>query len=106
MKQGHDIALNAISYFETRRGLKPEATRKKQLFEVMLQEAAVLELDRLTLDIAADLYQNLRRRGTLLEDADILIAGIAIANDAVLVTRNLRHFERIAGLRLETWEQA
>ena len=105
MKQGHDIALNAISYFETRRGLKPEATRKKQLFEAMLQEAAVLELDRLTLDIAADLYQNLRRRGTLLEDADILIAGIAIANDAVLVTRNLRHFERIAGLRLETWEQ-
>ena len=106
VKQGHDVTLNAVSYFETRRGLKPEAIRKKQLFEALLQEAAVLELDRLPLDIAADIYQDLRRQGTLLEDADILIAGIALANDAVLVTRNLKHFDRIESLRLESWEQA
>ncbi|CAN5873895.1 hypothetical protein BH24DEI2_BH24DEI2_16700 [soil metagenome] len=42
--------------------------------------------------------------GTLLEDADILIAGIAVANAAVLVTHNTRHLERIEGLRLENWE--
>lgn len=101
---GHEVSLNAIRYFETRRGLKPEALRKRRLFEALLQEVRVLELDRNALDIAADLYADLRRKGTPLEDADILVAGIALAQGAVLVTRNLRHFERIDGLRLESWE--
>jgi tRNA(fMet)-specific endonuclease VapC len=39
-----------------------------------------------------------------LEDADVLLAGIAVANDAVLVTRNLKHFSRTEGLKLESWE--
>ncbi len=98
------MTLNALSYFETRRGLKLEATRKKMLFEALLQQAAVLDLDRLALDISADIYGDLRRKGTPLEDADILIAGIALANDAVLVTRNTKHFERVEELRLENWE--
>ena len=48
------------------------------------------------------MYQTLRADGMLLEDADIFMAAIAITNDATLVTRNLRHFERIEGLRLES----
>ncbi len=106
VKQGHDVTLNALSYFETQRGLRSEATRKKLLFEALLQEAVVLELGRIALDVSAPIYQDLRRQRTLLEDADILIAGIAIANNAVLVTRNLKHFERIDSLRLESWEPA
>ena len=47
---------------------------------------------------------DLRRKGTPLEDADILVAGIAPLHDAVLVTRNLKHFRRVEGLRLESWE--
>ena len=75
-----------------------------RLFEALLQEARVLDLDRLALDVSATVYQYLRSKGTPLEDADILIAGIAIANDAVLVTRNTKHFARVEGLRLEDWE--
>ena len=101
---GHEVSLNVISYFETRRGLKSEAVRKKRLFETLLQEVRVLDLDRNALDISADIYADLRRKGTPLEDADILVAGIALAHDAVLVTRNLKHFRRVGGLRLESWE--
>jgi predicted nucleic acid-binding protein len=32
-----------------------------------------------------------------------LIAAITRASDATLVTRNLRHFRRIPGLRVENW---
>jgi len=35
--------------------------------------------------------------------ADLLIASITLANDALLVTRNLRHFRQVPNLRLENW---
>ena len=45
----------------------------------------------------------LRNSGEIIEDFDILIASIAMANDCVLVTNNARHFERIEGLQSENW---
>ena len=101
----HEVKLNALSYFEVRRGLVlPRFARKFAAFQRLFQIHDVLPLGTKALDISAHIYQDLRRKGTLLEDADILIAGMTLAHDATLVTRNLKHFERIEGLRLETWE--
>ena len=99
------VTLNAVSYFETKRGLvAPMFSRKLKIFGRFVGRFEMLPLDLVALDISADIYADLRRKGTPLEDADILVAGIALAHDAVLVTRNLKHFERIEGLRLESWE--
>ena len=35
--------------------------------------------------------------------ADLLIASIALANKAILVSRNLRHFKQIPGLTVVNW---
>lgn len=35
--------------------------------------------------------------------ADLLIASIALAHRATLVTRNLRHFRQIPGLNTDNW---
>jgi tRNA(fMet)-specific endonuclease VapC len=34
---------------------------------------------------------------------DLRIAAVAIANDATLLSRNLRKFERVVGLKVENW---
>ena len=103
--EGHEVTLNALSYFEVRRGLVlPRFARKFRVFENLVQISDLLPLDVAALDVSAIIYQDLRSKGTLIEDADILIAGTALANDAVLVTRNTRHLERVEGLRLEDWE--
>jgi tRNA(fMet)-specific endonuclease VapC len=39
----------------------------------------------------------------LLKAQELLISSIALAHRATLVTRNLRHFQQIPGLRLENW---
>ena len=102
---GHDVTLNAVSYFELKRGLiLPRFARKLAEFEVFAGGYELLPLDMPALNQAVNIYQTLRAAGRLLEDADILIAAIAVAHDAVLVTRNLKHFERIESLYLESWE--
>jgi tRNA(fMet)-specific endonuclease VapC len=48
----------------------------------------------------ARMRARLRQQGELIPDLDLLIAATAIEHDLILLTRNRRHFERIAGLRL------
>jgi tRNA(fMet)-specific endonuclease VapC len=50
--------------------------------------------------IRADLY----RAGQLIGPNDLLIAAMALANDFVMVTHNVREFGRVAGLRWVDWE--
>ncbi len=45
----------------------------------------------------------LKRAGTPIGGNDMMIAGIALAHDLILVTRNQDEFLRIAGLRVESW---
>ncbi len=49
------------------------------------------------------LKKTLERRGERLADADLMIAATALEHNLVVVTGNLRHFERITGLKTETW---
>jgi tRNA(fMet)-specific endonuclease VapC len=55
--------------------------------------------------VSANIYATLRRDGTPVDDIDLLIAGVAIANDLILVTHNQRHFNRIEGLEWQDWSQ-
>jgi tRNA(fMet)-specific endonuclease VapC len=69
-------------------------------------ESALARLPIMPLELTAAAEFDRLRQVTALRKigrADLLIAGIALANQATLVTRNLRHFERISGLRLANW---
>ena len=46
---------------------------------------------------------DLEKQGTPIGNMDLLIAAHALAEDAVLVTNNIREFQRVAGLKLENW---
>jgi tRNA(fMet)-specific endonuclease VapC len=37
--------------------------------------------------------------------ADLLIACIALAHDATVVTRNIRHFRQVPGLKIVDWSR-
>lgn len=65
----------------------------------------VLPLTTDSTTISGSIYASLRKQGTPVDDIDILIAGIAIANDLVLVTNNRRDFEKIEVLEIGDWSQ-
>jgi len=66
----------------------------------------ILDLDVSIADKASDIYDELRKTGNLVEDADILIAATAIRHEMIVVTDNTQHFKRIRGLKLENWLNA
>lgn len=46
---------------------------------------------------------NLKSKGKIIEDFDILIASIAIINHCILITNNIEHFNRIDNLQMQNW---
>ena len=96
-----DINLSIITYYEIISGLKHRgAHRKLNVFLEFVDSNTVLPLTEKAAEIAAEKYAVLRNKGQPLEDIDLLIAGIALANDLVLVTHTTKHFKRIKGLDL------
>ncbi len=59
-------------------------------------------------DRAAKIYGDLRTRlslkGTIIGPNDLMIAAIAIANKSILVTHNIKEFQRVDGLEIIDWE--
>jgi tRNA(fMet)-specific endonuclease VapC len=64
-----------------------------QIIIVPLDETAAVQFDRLRA------VKGLRKIGR----ADLLIASIALAHRATLVTRNVRHFRKVPGLTVTNW---
>jgi tRNA(fMet)-specific endonuclease VapC len=45
----------------------------------------------------------LKKQGMVIDDLDLQIAAIALANNLTLVTNNIKHFDKIPNLKLDDW---
>ena len=54
-------------------------------------------------EIYAKEKARLKKEGELIGEFDMLIGSTAAAMDCVLVTRNIKHFNRLKGLTIENW---
>ena len=98
--------ISIITYYEIMSGLKHrDAHKKTALFLEFVSRNKVLPLTEQSVTISAEIYAELRKEGKPLDDIDLLIAGIAVANKQVLVTHNKGHFERIRRLEVEDWSK-
>lgn len=65
-----------------------------------------LPFDDRAADVAARVRAHLAKQGTPIGPYDLQIAAIALVNDCILVTNNVREFSRVPGLQIEDWEKA
>jgi tRNA(fMet)-specific endonuclease VapC len=63
----------------------------------------VIPFDQRAAELAAQIRVSLETRGAMIGPIDIQIAGIALANQARLVTRNTAEFGRVNGLLVVDW---
>ena len=100
----HQLSFSIITKYEILRGLKVKGSINQILaFDHLCGRSQILLLTDNIISKAAEIYADLYQRGKLISDADILISASAVSNGLTLVTNNEKHFERIAGLRIENW---
>ena len=96
------LAVSIISYGELFEGAlsAPDPAAELVRFRRFLDRLTLVPLDDSIMEIFARARSDLRRYGNLIPDLDLLIAASALRHDLTLLTRNVRHFGRIPGLRL------
>lgn len=99
MELGTDsFSTTAVSRFELLAGARDRTA--EGLVRRLLDAIPTLPLERESADRAAAVRRALEGRGAAIGMADSLIAGIVLTHDAILLTRNRKHFERVEGLKL------
>jgi len=103
------IHITAITVYEINIGLertkrKISVERYKYLYRTWMEFISRMEIFPLGFkeaEMASKIYDTLESKGQIIDDNDILIAGIMVANGIKkIITKNVRHFERIEGIEI------
>ena len=102
------LSISTVTLMELVYGAEKSANPERNLADV---EGFAARLDVLPYDTQAaahsgQLRAELARIGKPIGPYDQMIAGHARAQGLILVTNNLREFERVPGLRVEDWVSA
>jgi tRNA(fMet)-specific endonuclease VapC len=95
-------AISLITYGEVYEGIYygQNPAQNERIFRQFLRGVTVLPLNRQIMERFARIRGDLRRRGQIIGDTDVLIAATALHHHLTLVTRHRDHFQRILGLTL------
>ncbi len=85
LAEREDVKTTSITEYEL---LKHKTKLKRQLAEDFLSELTIYPFDSAAAKEAAKLYREQQDAGRLVNENDLLIAGIALANGEVLLTRD------------------
>ena len=100
------VNFSIVTYYEILSGFKHRDARKQiTVFLEFTGRNNVIPLTEASVNASADMYAATRAKGTPIDDIDLLIAGIAYANDWSLATHNRKHYERIANLDIQDWSE-
>ncbi|MBS3137532.1 PIN domain-containing protein [Candidatus Woesearchaeota archaeon] len=98
------LLTTAVTIFEIWQGIhdiqNPERIKKTNQ---LLSSLGLLQLDIDSAKIAGEIHSRLINKGIMIESEDSMIAGICVTKNETLLTRNVKHFSRIDGLKIETY---
>ncbi len=99
------LSISSITLAELIHGAeKSEQTEKNlRLVEDFTSRLVVLDYDTKAAAHYGNIRADLEKSGQMIGVNDLHIAGHARSEGLILVTNNLREFERVSGLRLENW---
>ena len=100
-----DIGVPAVVIYELEYGITRSSspTKRQQQLTEFCSLVNILPFGRAEAKLTAGIRTKLEKKGTPIGPYDLLIAGTAISNNAVLVTNNTKEFSRVPKLQVENW---
>ena len=100
-----EIAIPTIVLYEIETGIAKshQPDKRRAQLNQLLDVVTLLPFDQAAATQAAMIRASLEAAGQPIGPLDTLIAGIAAAHGATLVTHNTREFDRIEGLAIADW---
>jgi tRNA(fMet)-specific endonuclease VapC len=100
-----EIAVSTVVLFELQVGIAKSNSPAKRIQQVqqLLNQVNLVMFDSDAALAAATIRAQLEQQGTPIGPMDVLIAGIAVALQATLVTHNVKEFSRVPGIAIVDW---
>lgn len=110
-REDEEFFLSVVSASELLHGVHrakaPDVRARRSAFvEAVLSRFPLLSIDLPTARTHSQLWAELASTGKMIGPHELWIAAACIAHGLSLVTANAREFERVPGLRIETWATA
>lgn len=104
-EHAQDLCISSVTLAELVHGAEKSANRKINLdvVEGFAARLTVLPFEEKAAAHYGQIRAELEHKGTPIGPYDLMIAGHARGEGLVLVTNNVREFERVDGLRIENW---
>lgn len=97
------LSISIISMAEIYEGVhgSRDPQKHEKGFTEFLTRVIILEITEGVCKKFGELRNALRKRGELIGDFDLLIASTALMNNLVLLTDNVKHYEKIRDLKIK-----
>jgi tRNA(fMet)-specific endonuclease VapC len=104
--ESSSLCISTIVLYELLYGAAKSArpVENRKQVEAFTERLRVLEFEADAALHAGEIRAELERTGSVIGAYDLLIAGHARSRGLIVVTNNVREFERVDGLRCEDWE--
>lgn len=105
IKHDNQMCISSVTYGELIYGAERSAQPERNLADIegLVARIDVTPFDHHAAEHFGQLRAELYKIGQPIGPYDMMIAGHARANGLILVTNNLKEFERVPALRLENW---
>jgi tRNA(fMet)-specific endonuclease VapC len=100
-----DVGISSITLAELQYGIEKSSNSEKnrEALEKFLTPIEIIDYGYEATVEYGKIRAELEKKGVPIGPLDMLIASHAKSLDVILVTNNVREFERISGLRIENW---
>ena len=100
-----ELKISSITFAELYFGVYNSQNIEKNLNTIknFLLPFEIIDFDEKSASEYAKIKANLRKKGQIIGELDMQIAGVALSNNLILITNNEKEFNRIENLKIENW---